>query len=134
MKIQDMPAGPEMDRLVAEKVMGWRLISDQYEATRIGGVIYPCWVDSADQVRWSYLRQARHGDNQAPFSRDISHAWEVVERVTDIKLQRRADGFPPSTVFMHHFQKSHLWAMSAKDAAAEICRAALIAVGCEVVP
>lgn len=118
MKIQDMPAGPEMDRLVAEKVMGWE----------------PAFLNEDGTPQWDMGVIGRYLTSRFYPSKNIAHAWHVVERVTDIRLPRRPDGFPPSTVFMYHFQKANLWAMSSEDAAAEICRAALLAVGREVAP
>lgn len=53
MNIDEMPAGTEMDRLVAEKVMGW----DPSE-----------WHQGQDCRRWKP-------------SNDIAHAWEVVEKM-----------------------------------------------------
>lgn len=67
MTIDDMPAGPEMDRLVAEKVMGWH-------ARGFDGKRHD-WYDGHDFIRgWSYWNP----------STNIAHAWEVVvERMRD---------------------------------------------------
>lgn len=65
--IDTMPAGPEMDRLVAVKVMGWQKpIAD---AAHRGNRIGPWYAGGGT---W-------HCD---PFSTDIAHAWEVVEKLT----------------------------------------------------
>lgn len=54
----DMPAGVEIDRLVAEKVLGHR------------------WSDA----RWAgFYEDAGYGH----YSSNIAHAWEVVEKLRD---------------------------------------------------
>ena len=61
--IDTMPAGREMDALVAEKVMGWADINSN--AALVGGLC-------DDKRNWKPL----------PFySTDIAAAWEVVEKI-----------------------------------------------------
>ena len=77
-QIREMEAGRELDALVAEKVMGWTMGDYEpglYYTTRPGGpvaVISPTWTP------------------RMPFHRflpstDIAAAWEVVERLYDLR-------------------------------------------------
>jgi len=77
MEIDEMVAGPELDRLVAEEVMGWHLALGDWnsELLRRSQV----WLNESG----AYMREAENsGIGGRPFkpSTDISAAWEVVER------------------------------------------------------
>ena len=70
MNIDEMPAGREMDALVAEKVMGWNHIHDR--AVRLMG------LPPEATVMW--------GEDVCPhllpilsYSTDIANAWRIVE-------------------------------------------------------
>lgn len=58
-----MIAGPELDKLVAEKVMGWEICGDKWKG-------FPNTVGNA--------RPTIHARNWCP-STNIAHAWDVVE-------------------------------------------------------
>ena len=61
MDIDSMQAGPEMDRMIAEKVMGWKR-----------------WRES--KVNW--IHPTGYGTSNVPnFSTDIAAAWEVFNHV-----------------------------------------------------
>ena len=99
MNIDEMPAGTEMDRCVAEKVMGW----DPSE-----------WHQGQDCRRWKP-------------SNDIAHAWEVVEKIRDryaVSLHAGIlpSGFTPYAAMVKGI-KSY-----ADTAPLAICRAVLKAV------
>lgn len=64
MNYDDMPAGREMDALVAEKVMGWHRLS-----------FSKCWISGAS-------KKERRIELWSP-STDISGAWEVVEKMRE---------------------------------------------------
>lgn len=67
MNYDDMTAGPEMDRLVAEKVMGWELCEHN-------GLLWKEEPESwGDQTPWTP-------------STNIAHAWEVVESLVRRQL------------------------------------------------
>lgn len=114
-----MEAGPEMDRLVAEKVMGWT-----YCPHWKGPGYYP--------GGWAIHDSRLHGhtrmENKFSPSANIAHAWEVVEKITTPSNARGAYGFPPSTHFAHWWSAAQLWALPSGDAALAICRAALMAL------
>lgn len=109
--------GPDMDRMVAEKVMGWSdyMCADAY-------------LMSDTRIRNTHPSCA----NEAAFnpSTNIAHAWEVVERVTRVcGAKCPYNGMPIATVFSDLFQRRDMWAENASDAAFHICRFALMAVG-----
>jgi hypothetical protein len=68
MNIDEMKAGPEMDRLVAEKVMGWAIGSDGCSVEERHGRLWrgEAWEDDC------YIWRP---------STNIAHAWEVVEHL-----------------------------------------------------
>jgi hypothetical protein len=132
--IMAMVAGPALNLLVAEKVMGWTWIQPpqfDYDGPlpEQGKILAPPgWSDAG----WTwpprgvipadfFLRKC--------FSSNIAHAWEVMARVTGPRLPCHPNGLRPGTLFMRWWRDANLWAESADDAALAICRAALIAVG-----
>lgn len=78
MNIDEMPPGREMDRLVAERVMGWREDAYHYWANQ-DGLTPGCWVVSGST-------EDHHGNNPWTPSSDISAAWAVVERISVLRL------------------------------------------------
>jgi len=110
--------------LVATKVMGWPTIHED-EPLRLymqyGG--YICNDTAHLRIRGIETKYFRP-DN------DIADAWAVVEYITNPKANVRGPGgLPASTVFGYTFDKEHLWACDAKEAAMQICILALRAVG-----
>lgn len=71
MSHRDLEAGPELDRLVAEKVMGWTFIDRKI----------PSWQDEHGDYR--FIGQVFQPSIQ------IAHAWEVVEHM-------QSKGFVPN--------------------------------------
>ena len=72
MSPDDMPAGPELDRLVAEQVMGWTpALAANGKDIGLFNTGRPN-VGNDDHQRWLF--------SFTP-STNIAHAWEVVERV-----------------------------------------------------
>lgn len=77
--IYDMPAGKEMDTLVAEKVMGlcahdWKLISNDDDGV--------CRICQKCHLEFWRLRPPVYGAHYGSYSTDISAAWEVVEKLS----------------------------------------------------
>lgn len=128
--IDTMPAGPEMDRLIAEKVMGWRLFNYETDEPAIDHL-------SSDGCAWRDA-QGRDGfDGEAwkwAPSADIAHAWEVVEKMEDDHEWRiendQGEQFPWLVEAMSLKDQSFGKLVSAEAEAAPlaICRAALKAV------
>ena len=122
--IDELPAGPELDALVAEKVMGW-YSNELVWCDKGGSVGY--WV--SDEVRF---REGGHWPAFHP-STDIKAAWEVVE---NLKSLSGIGGWfsievPSGDIVRAGFQ-SHLghageWRhrSNATSAPLAICRAAL---------
>lgn len=122
MKVKNMPAGPEMDRLVAEKVMGWT-----HGQT---GADYCGW-----QGAKSYPGERYNRKNDAHYgiwnpSKEIAHAWEVLERMDTMTLRK----LPGGSYACAYLRDDILYHGLGDTAPLAICRAALISVGCEVVP
>lgn len=109
---------PEIDRLVAERVMGWQ-IHPRNTAH---------WMRASDDLI-GYRPMAWH-DQWHPTT-DITHAWRVVERVMDPRV-RGAGCFTAGTHFLRWWREAHICCDPATDAALKISLAALIAVGVEV--
>lgn len=75
----NIPAGPELDRLVAEKVMWWSWVKTHVPA---GVNAFYDWQEASD-----YEGPDRRGKGFcSPWhpSTNIAHAWEVVERMESL--------------------------------------------------
>lgn len=118
MKIADMPAGPEMDRLVAEKVMGWTPHERNYAFFVIIGKEREL-MDSCP-VPISEWRP----------STDIACALKVIGRMGTMTLRL----LPSGTYVASRISDKLLFHGIDETAPLAICRCALISVGCEVVP
>ncbi len=76
MNIDDLPAGPEIDALVAERVMGWMLLSSGHGRTSLPEVYFDpknrekCWRENGKR-RWQAW---------CP-SEDVAAAFEVFEEL-----------------------------------------------------
>mgnify|MGYP001571535769 CR=1 FL=1 len=125
MTTRDLPAGRELDALVAEKVMGWK----HYAPAAVQEVWYPPNLHPSNNVL---------GHSIPHYSTDIAVAWQVVEHLKNkLHLQvilhwagdecpkwlcnLRADGY-------RSFQDQE-WQVEADTAPLAICLAALKAVG-----
>lgn len=123
MKIEEMPAGRELDAFVAEKVMGWKYV-DHNEAydLPISGV--------------AFGKGSPDGLSRCPvpyYSTDIAAAWEVVEKL-------RKDGFAFDSYSSGSEEAEHPWTdaifmkdnneclVRAETMPLAICRAASMAV------
>ena len=87
--IGNMPAGPELDALVAEKIMGdphWEPIPIPEIPGEPCGTTLECCPNSKDaHLAWNlYIRLNVKHRQYAPrsYSTDISAAWAVVERLS----------------------------------------------------
>lgn len=69
-----MEAGRELDALIAEKVMGWKIKYNDYGAA-------PRWVDSkGDFTCWDNSFNTEPAEFFKP-STSIEHAWQVVKKI-----------------------------------------------------
>jgi hypothetical protein len=136
-----MPAGREMDSLVAEKVMGFkwddrvcRICGWPLKATAEEG----CVVDNCRQ------RPApqRRADEPAPYSIEIAAAWDVIQHWGKASVDMARYGYDGKWGCSFRFSEplsgnrsieKHAYAEGA-TAPLAICRAALKCVGIEEVP
>ncbi len=84
-EILNMPAGPEMDALIAEKVFG---ITNP-DPTKCPYCGYEMWVGVA-RSRCSICGEWRYSAHKE-YSADISAAWEVVEKLKPFKFEISRD-------------------------------------------
>ena len=131
-QIRSMEAGRELDALVAEKVMQshrWTETPPDYDG-KFGGdrILMPkdlTWDEASPFLPprgpIGHIHLHHH-------STDIAAAWEVVEKVTEPAPHIGNEDLPPNTKFMLAFQRGHLWAMDAREAAETISKWALLAV------
>ncbi len=120
MDIDKLEASPELDALVAEKVMGWKL-----------GKLFPSsesqyWIDSGGEP--TLYRTLNCKDREITIfqpSLDIACAWEVVEKLEMI-VGPGGEGWQAMEQYDLDAPGFHATAPSAPLA---ICRAALKAVG-----
>ena len=114
-----MNPGPELDALVAEKVMGWRMDDNKHL-----------------NLAWDPKRSPNDGLRCIPdYSTDIAAAWEVVEKLDTLALSR--GDIADISVWVAQFVTEgpgypvNIQAI-AKTPTHAICLAALKAVGVEV--
>jgi hypothetical protein len=80
--IYNMPAGKEMDTLIAEKVMGlcahdWKLTPNDDDYDSVCRVCQKCHLEF-----WG-LRPPAYGCHYGSYSTNIAAAWEVVEKMKE---------------------------------------------------
>jgi hypothetical protein len=145
-KIDEMPAGREMDALVAEKVMGEKLCAGVEAWAAVSGAICHGLLDGPNHINPTqpYRQDGRWTFAMVPtYSTDIAAAWQVFERLMDIADEQngRAKRIIWNTPFCL-FRGEALWYVAydyehceeagrGDTAALAICRAALKAVGVE---
>ena len=135
MNTDDLPAGRELDALVAEKVMGWRITAWNDGEPWGNREVFPPFEPingipaDCDCISHSEAGEPPH------YSTDIAAAWEVVEKLWDedfhvqFQLVHQVTAgkwrveFPTRKVPHHNYVFAH-----ADTASLAICRAALKAV------
>lgn len=122
--MSELPAGRELDALVAEKVMGWHRTSDSLGNER--------WAD-ANGRQHRYVNRVEHGGEPAMFwcpSLSIAAAWEVVEKLwrNGSTIVEALDGDLGGRGFWVSFDGTVGKSAFAISAPLAICRAALKAV------
>ena len=136
-EILRLPAGPEMDALVAERVMGWhrgegRTADSWYNAS------LECVAPAEDSELDMWDGSCANCDSAWSPSTRISNAWEVVEKLQarGVRLHYSSDGwhfgigYTPPSRFMDDPPDPEEWEVEccAPTAPLAICRAALLAV------
>ncbi len=75
----NLPAGPDLDRLIAEKVMGWKPTYTHVSGNLVSYGDRVITKSHATVIQSKEDGSAKRIDFQP--SRDIEHAWEVVEQL-----------------------------------------------------
>jgi hypothetical protein len=124
-RILSTEAGPELDALVAEKVMGLNLVDvtviDGKGVHTAKGFLGESYVSLADG------RTGRSAKQCPAYSTDIAHAWTVVEKFIGRGTQRLIINAGGYYSYSCHYEGTRGVA-EAPTAPLAICRAALLAV------
>jgi len=117
MRIDEMPAGREMDALVAEKVMGFEIPANLRNSVNWGGGP-PILVDGKSL-------------DIPHYSTDLTDAWEVVEKMGNYLFAcgRNDNGMWEACFFSVNSGIGKLSEGHGDTAPSAICRAALKALG-----
>ena len=119
-----MLAGPELDRMVAEQVMGWRL-EDYETGLPAPADLYP------DADGWAWSGRCGEAYMWQP-STDLACAWEVVERMRDHDHAVVVIDLPEAAcAALLHYRAQIIPSEMSRAATVPlaICRAALLTVG-----
>ena len=107
----------KLDKLVAEKIMGWTWKDRPRNC---------CQKPEWDNYKWPILTLTGYFPTDPPsYSSDMSWAWDVVEKMTEIPKTREEAILARNTKFALWFKNADLWSMDAGEAAQSICLAAL---------
>ena len=118
--IHQLEAGRELDRLVAEKVLGW-----QYKLMSDGIKSDWHWVDANDKFVCISV-----DDTSLPnFSANIADAWQIVEflipQFDDVSVSNTHDGY--NCLISPDIWKLNVYVSFGDTAPLAICRCALLA-------
>lgn len=123
----------EIDRLVAEKVMGW----ERWETEDFGVILcHPGFVTEDSEfigTPWNRTdKPLSEGTSLAPnYSTDITYAWQVVEQINSLDLSYE-ENYQVKAKFVLSEDVKYLLGKSSSKASMAICLAALKAVGVEI--
>lgn len=145
-EILALEPGPELDRLIAERVMGWKLESDpelprawlRYDSEQAKWVWAGWWaeeppIEKDPDTGEEYVPTAwlLAGSKVWSPSRDIAAAWEVVEKLLDhgfsVDLYSRSRG--RWEVVLSDGDTLIVATATAEKPPLAICRVALLALG-----
>ena len=123
--ILNMPAGPEMDALIAKEVMGYSVDFEEYLGTAGEGKRVWFVVTRKDgQVKRAAIPR---------YSTDVTFAWHVAKKMQSrgatLSLEHRnmIEGAPGTAIWTAWFRTTDAFARAGTPALA-ICRAALLAI------
>jgi len=127
-EIENTPAGPALNQLVSEHVMGHvRMNIDGKQNLLIDPADLPTWRHLYPQIAEGWVDGAVCGIPDVFYSQDMGRAWLVVEKLTTLREAGDAGAWWDN-FWDAGFQKPALRYLSQGDAAAAICRAAVIAM------
>jgi hypothetical protein len=123
--ILNMPAGPEMDALVAKEVMGYSVDFEEDHGTAGNGKrIWFVVTGKDDQLSRSTI---------AKYSTDIKAAWQVAKKmqssgdVLSLEHRNMIDNAPGTAIWTAWFRRTDEFARAGTPSLA-VCRAALLAI------
>ena len=136
MRIDEMPAGHEMDALITEKVMGFTLyigdeIPDGHEHQCLQpGEVPEIWLKERID-HGGFYRYCKHCGNMPEYSTDIADAWRVVEKMGNYLFAcgRNDNGMWEACFFSVNSGIGKLSEGHGDTAPLVICRAGLKALG-----
>lgn len=123
--VDSMPAGREMDAMVAERVMGWKLNMGgrvvRPDGSSFKGPVEDRWLDPNPHYQQYSL---------APYSTDIAAAWKVVEKMLELDFHCVLGARSRSAYACYFTKDPHAKTETdyTSSAPLAICRAALKAV------
>lgn len=126
-----MEAGRELDALIAEKVMGWRIFEKYADwiGIPIGREPYPALVwNYSNPPGWLLWSQDKKDAKIWSPSTDIAAAWQVVERLAVGMIQFRYENTGTGTVYAKFVDCAHnhlTWGDASTSVSHAICLAAL---------
>jgi len=125
----EVKAGRELDRLVAEKVLGWRC--DLWHHLNKG--LQWCWLDANNNViAFAGIKGDGVSENDAlpHFSTNIADAWQIVEHLKNtlswVSLWAEHDADYKCNAFDDNPDSVAGYRASANTAPLAICRCALL--------
>jgi hypothetical protein len=121
MKVSEMPAGRELDALVAVRVMGWTLCNRVAMGWGDGPPVFATGEDPYDDTARPSRQDWRPSEN-------ITAAWEVVEKMAACHPSLHRYVLPDLWRCVMNVNRHAVSAMALTGQLA-ICRAALLAVG-----
>lgn len=138
MDIENMPAGEELDKLICEKLDGWRWVKNSKNANgwACNGLCGENCSKEEEFKKWNQDNKKFNGwvsPSTPHFSTDIAAAWEVVEKVRELGFDAivvmHQDRIPYCQ-FVKPIDEDNIeeYLGTAETAPLAICRAALKAV------
>jgi hypothetical protein len=130
-KIFNLPAGEELDKMVAIKVMGWKWVTRPPSVPQwspIDGMpAIRRYLIPPDETKRKYIPSMMSPFRIPKYSSDISAAWKVVEKMGAYKLEivYRSNETKHKATFWHEMMG---YPVEAETAPLAICRAALLTV------
>ena len=123
MKIDEMPAGREMDALIAEKVMGWRV--------HLRNTAWWVLAGLENESSCGPIKAMTCGSDRWSPSTDIVAAWKVLMKLQAMGYKWTLGSSRAKTIaiLMRHDNKDGIISADTDTAPLAICRAALKALG-----
>lgn len=135
-KVLAMVEGKELDRLVAERIMGWQMYhyNKDVPSRCYYMLVDENWDAVADDVPFTLQNGERKTEEEAwndnkSFSTEISAAWEVLEKLVDNGFTVGASKYAENNLYYAHVLKNGVDICDVQmmsSAPEAICKAALL--------